>query len=99
MRDPAAVRPDGSPPARAGAARFGGVKRLNPFLSGEQRALLESLPALVATLAAVADYETVVAQIVIERGRALAERTGATWPAPLEDATRAHLERELGIVV
>lgn len=82
-----------------GVRRSGGVKRLNPFLSAEQRALLESLPPLVATIEAVVAYEVEIARIVIARGRALAAQTDATWPEQLERSTLAHLEGELSLVI
>lgn len=82
-----------------GIRRSGGQKRLNPFLSPDQRQLLESLPPIVPAIDAIVDCELSLARIFIPRGRALAARTGARWPADLEQATLAHLERGLGITI
>lgn len=83
--------------AERGIKRRGGVKRLNHWLSAEQRAVLESLPPLVATAESVVDAQLHLARIFIHRGRALAERLGEAWPEELEAATLRHVERGLGI--
>jgi predicted nucleotidyltransferase len=83
--------------AERGIQRRGGVKRLNHWLSQEQRAVLESLPPLVATVDSVVDAQLHVARIFIERGRALAARLDADWPDELESATLRHVENGLGI--
>jgi hypothetical protein len=83
--------------AERGIKRRGGVKRLNYWLSGEQRQTLESLPPLVATVDSVVDAQLHLARIFIPRARALADRLGEAWPAELEQATVRHVERGLGI--
>jgi hypothetical protein len=83
--------------AERGVKRRGGVKRLNHWLSAEQRSVLESLPPLVATVDSVVDAQLHLARIFIERGRALADRLGEDWPEELEQATLRHVERGLGI--
>jgi hypothetical protein len=83
--------------AERGVARRGGVKRLNHWLSLEQREVLESLPPLVATVDSVVDAQLHLARIFIARGRALADRLGADWPEELEAATLRHVEHGLGI--
>lgn len=83
--------------AERGVRRRGGVKRLNHWLSAEQREVLESLPPLVATVDSVVDAQLHLARIFIERGRALAARLGEPWPEELERATLRHVEGGLGI--
>lgn len=83
--------------AARGVRRRGGVKRLNHWLTADERVLLESLPPLVATVDSVVDAQLQLARIFIERGRALAERLGAEWPDALEAATLRHVEQGLGI--
>lgn len=85
--------------AERGIRRAGGQKRLNPFLSSEQVRLLEALPPIMPTVDAVVACETALARIFLPRGRALAARTGARWPAELEAATLAHVERGLGVAL
>jgi predicted nucleotidyltransferase len=72
----------------------GGVKRLNPFLTAEQRATLESLPPIQPTRDAVIGGTLAIARVFLPLAR---ERLGASYPKALEAATLAHLERTLGI--
>jgi hypothetical protein len=74
-----------------------GNKRLNRYLTPEQRAFLEALPPLTARRESIVEFNRRVAAEVIRRGRALASATGAVWPADLERATLAYLLRNLGI--
>jgi hypothetical protein len=83
--------------AETGTRRRGGVKRMNHWLTDEQRRVVASLPPLVATVDSVLDAQLHLARIFIERGRALARRTGAEWPEALEAATLRHVEHGLGI--
>ncbi|WP_020573925.1 hypothetical protein [Actinopolymorpha alba] len=83
--------------AERGIHRSGGNKRLNPFLSEEQRAFLEAIPAAATSTAAISDAVRVLTREFTRRGKALAVRTGATWPQPFEDATIAHLQHNLGV--
>lgn len=83
--------------AARGVRRRGGMKRLNRWLSTEDRAVVESVPPLVATVDAVVDAQLHVARIFIERGRALAAQLGERWPEELEQATVRHVEHGLGI--
>ncbi|MBD0328557.1 MAG: hypothetical protein ICV64_00405 [Thermoleophilia bacterium] len=85
--------------AERGVRRGGGAKRLRPFLSAEQHALLEGLPPFAPTLDSVIDSELALAQIFVPRGRALAAATGAHWPGALETATVRHVERAIGVPV
>ena len=83
--------------AERGVRHRGGAKRVRPFLSEEQYRLLESIPPIDSTLDTCIEANLAIARIFIPRGRALAERTGATWPADLEAATVRYVEWGLGI--
>jgi hypothetical protein len=72
----------------------GGVKRLNPFLTAEQRTLLESLPPIAPTRQAVIDGSLAIARAFLPLARA---SLGDRYPAALEAATLAHLDRALGV--
>lgn len=85
--------------AERGVHKTGGVKRVNPFLSAEQRHVLEALPPIVATIDGVIEGHFALARLIIPRGRALAERTGVQWPTDLERATVAHVERGIGAAI
>jgi len=83
--------------AENGVPKSDGNKRLNRYLTAEQRAFLESLPPVAARRDAVLEFDRRVAAEFVRRGRALAAVTGADWPAELEEATLAYLERNLGV--
>lgn len=83
--------------AERGVRPTGGVKRLNPFLSDEQRAVLEAVPAAGADREQIIATHRYLTENFIKRGKRLADETGATWPQDLEDATLAHLRRHLGV--
>ncbi len=85
--------------AENGVRKTDGNKRLNPYLTDAQRAVLESLPPVAADHASVIAFDRLVAAEVSRRGRALAARTGAEWPAELERATLDYLRRELELEV
>ncbi|MBO0702966.1 MAG: hypothetical protein J2P38_08535, partial [Candidatus Dormibacteraeota bacterium] len=85
--------------AERGIRRDGGVKRMRPFLSPEQYELLCRLPATDGTLDACIEANLALARVFVPRGRALAERVDARWPAELERATVDHVERSLGVTV
>jgi predicted nucleotidyltransferase len=74
-----------------------GVKRLNPFLTPEQRALLEGLapprPGRDPLIAANGE----LAGLFLPRARALAQARGVAWPEAFEQATRRHLEQTVGL--
>jgi hypothetical protein len=79
--------------AENGVRKHDGRKRLNRYLTASQLAFLESLPPLSASRDSVIRFDQLVAADLSARGRAMAERTGARWPADLERATTAYLER------
>jgi Polymerase beta, Nucleotidyltransferase len=80
-----------------GVRKTDGNKRLNRYLTGEQRAFLTALPPLTSERDSIVEFDRRVAAEVIRRGRALAAATGAIWPAGLEQATLAYLSRNLGV--
>ena len=83
--------------AERGVRRSGGVKRLNAFLSAEQRAFLESIPSAGSDPQEIIAANRFICAEFIRRGRALAERTGAAWPERLEAATLRHLRNHFGV--
>jgi hypothetical protein len=83
--------------AENGVRKQDGNKRLNRYLTAGQLAFLESLPPLTASRDSVIRFDQLVAADLITRGRALADRTGARWPADYEQATTAYLRRSLGV--
>lgn len=85
--------------AERGVRRVGGNKRLDPFVSPEQRAVLRAIPPLAPTIDAVVAAEVAIAADFVPRGRRLAAATGAEWPRALQDATVAWFERGLGASV
>jgi hypothetical protein len=82
--------------AERGIRETGGQKRLNPYLSGEQRTVLESIPGAAATRAEITAAVQSITTEFVRRGRALASLTNHPWPDRLQRATVAHLRRHLG---
>jgi hypothetical protein len=80
-----------------GVRRSDGANRLNGYLTGGQRAVLEALPPLAADRGSVQRFDALVASRVVRRGPALAARTGARWPVELADATLGYVAREVGL--
>lgn len=80
-------------------AKRGGVKRLNPFLTVEQRSVIEGLetPPARRDLLLAAQLELVA--LFMARARPLAQRLGVRWPDALEAATRRHLKATLGLEI
>jgi predicted nucleotidyltransferase len=76
-----------------------GAKRLNGFLSAEQRAALEALPMPAADCAALLAAQTEIARLFLAEARPLAQRLGVAWPEAFEAATRDHLRRELDLAI
>jgi hypothetical protein len=76
--------------AENGEGVMTGVKRLNEKLTGEQRALVEGLPPIVATRDGVIAAHRAIAEAFLPRAR----QRATDWPAELEAATNAYLERE-----
>jgi hypothetical protein len=66
-------------------AQRGGMLHLNPYLTDEQRELLEALPT--------GPFETsaAVARVFLPRARVLMAAHGHAYPEAFEEATRAYL--------
>ena len=82
--------------AERGVRRTGGAKRLNPFLSDEQRATLEAIPAAATDPADIIAANQYMCREFIRRGTALAEQLGEPWPTEFVDATLIHLRQHFG---
>ncbi|WP_410788850.1 aminoglycoside 6-adenylyltransferase [Kribbella sp. C-35] len=82
--------------AERGVRRNGGAKRLNAFLSDEQRAALESIPSAGTDPAEIIAANQYICRQFITRGTALAERTGGEWPTEFVEVTLAHLQNHFG---
>jgi len=76
-----------------------GVKRLNPFLTADQRLTLEALAAPGAERQALIAAQGELAALFLPRAKALAELLGATWPAEFEEATRRRLRVALELPI
>jgi predicted nucleotidyltransferase len=75
----------------------GGVLKLAPLLSEQQRTALEALPPLVATRDSVIEVHRALAEAFLPAARALHARLGLEWPDQFEHATLSHLEAQLGL--
>lgn len=82
-----------------GPGQRGGAKRLNPFLTPEQRGLLEAIPLAASNGPSLIAANRAHAQPFLARARALSDRLGAAWPQALEEATRLHLRTTLGLEI
>ena len=83
--------------AERGVRRTGGAKRLNAYLSDEQRAVLEAIPAAGTDPADIVAANQYICREFIRRGTALAHQTGEPWPTEFVDATLAHLRRQFDV--
>jgi hypothetical protein len=82
--------------AENGVRKTDGQKRLNPYLSPEQRAVLETLPSPTVRAEDIVDACRRIHLEFVRRARALATHTGAAFPVDLLAATDEHLRRSLG---
>lgn len=82
-----------------GPAERGGALRRNPLLTADQRRELEGLTPVAANRAGIIAGNVELAAIFLPRARRLAKRTGMTWPAAFEAATRRHLLERLGMSI
>jgi predicted nucleotidyltransferase len=78
------------------SANVGGALRRNPFLTDEQRDLLENLPAVRATRESIMESGRAMTAVFLPRAKRLAAEIGMEWPTAFEQATRAHLQAQLG---
>jgi predicted nucleotidyltransferase len=80
------------------AAR-GGALHLNRLLTDDQRRALASMPPLEATRESVIAAQEALTHLFLPAARALARKTGASWPSSFEEATRNTLARNLGLEI
>ncbi|HEV2557441.1 MAG TPA: nucleotidyltransferase domain-containing protein [Microvirga sp.] len=77
----------------------GGALHLSRALSPDQMRVLEAVPFPQPEPASIIAAHLAVARLFLPRAKALAARAGVPWPQAFEEATRAHLERELKVEV
>ena len=78
-------------------SKRGGALHLNAFLTTEQRRTLESLPALLPTREAVVEGNLACALAFRPLARQLMARYALNYPEGFEQATLAHLARNLSV--
>jgi aminoglycoside phosphotransferase (APT) family kinase protein len=83
--------------AENGHRLAGGIKRVNSFLTPDQREVIERQPPLENTVASVVEGHLAVAREFLPRARRLAAATGAIYPMEYEQATVTWVEGELGV--
>ncbi|MEM6374156.1 MAG: nucleotidyltransferase domain-containing protein [Pseudomonadota bacterium] len=79
------------------APHRGGILHLNRLLSGEQKAVLTSMPAPVPERDAMIGAHLAYAAAYLPRARQRARYMGVEWPERFEDVTWARLQDTLGI--
>ncbi len=79
-----------------GDADRGGAKRLNPYLSEDQRAALEHLPAVAPAREAVVEGNLACARLFLPLAKRVLEERSVPYPSAFEDATVKHLNQALG---
>ena len=84
---------------RIGPADRGGILHMNKLMTLEQRVLLASMPAVGPERGSILRASIELARLFLPRAKALAHEVGADWPEGFEQATRAHLERSLGVKI
>jgi hypothetical protein len=82
-----------------GRADRGGAKRLNPYLTAEQRAAIEAVPQPGANREDALAANQALAALFIPLARRLTAEVGGVWPQALEDATRRRLTDTLGLTL
>jgi hypothetical protein len=83
--------------AERGIRDRGGAKRLNPFLTAEQRSALESLPTAPMDRDQILHALRTTTRAIRQRGKHLAEILTAPWPHQLENAALRSIHRHIGI--
>lgn len=77
----------------------GGALHLSRLIPSADYAALRALPYPGPEREAVIAAQRAHAALFLPRAWALADRIGADWPEALEEATRARLQRELGLEI
>jgi predicted nucleotidyltransferase len=85
--------------AENGVRKADGAKRLNRYLTDEQRAALRAIPPIGSDPDQLIAAHTAIAREYLTRGRRLAALLDETWPTALEEASLALWSRELGITL
>jgi hypothetical protein len=83
--------------AENGVRKTDGAKRLNRYLTAEQIAALQGIPAIGSDPDQLISAHTAIAREYLARGRRLAAQLNEPWPVALEQASRDLWRRELGI--
>jgi predicted nucleotidyltransferase len=78
-----------------GRGQRGGAKRLNIYLTDQQRAAMEAVPQPGADRDELIAANQALAALFIPLARRLCEQAGAAWPEALEAATRRRLAETL----
>lgn len=76
-----------------------GAKRLNAFLTADQRAWLEAFAPPIAEREALLAANAALARQFLTRAKPLAAKLGAPWPSDFEDATRRHMKAALALEI
>lgn len=82
-----------------GRADRGGAKRLNPYLTADQRAAMEAIPFPGPSREDAIAANEALAALFIPLARDLTQRVGGVWPGALEAATRRHLAEKLNLTI
>jgi predicted nucleotidyltransferase len=77
----------------------GGVLRLNPLLTDEQRTALDTISSFAPKREAVIAGHIACARLFLPLARSLFGRHGVTYPDAFERATLDHLNRALGVTL
>lgn len=82
--------------AENGQRPAGGARRLNSFLTAEQRQDLEKVGGALGSTEDVAAAAAMVFYNFSDRAKHVAEADGSTFPEPMRELTERHLRRTLG---
>jgi hypothetical protein len=82
-----------------GRSDRGGAKKLNPYLTAEQRAAVEAIPLGDPNPASLTAANLAIARLFLPLAKATIAKAGGVWPQALEDATRARLQSTLGLIL
>jgi hypothetical protein len=83
--------------AENGVRKTDGAKRLNRYLTAEQIAALQAIPAIGSDPEQLIEAHTAIAREYVTRARRLAAKLDEPWPTALEGASVELWRRELGI--
>ena len=74
----------------------GGAKRLNEFLTEDQRLALEESLVFEASPEALIKANITLARLFVPLAKQIFAERGMTWPTAFEEATRAHVKKTTG---